>query len=140
MSDFGMLAKGFVGLLEKRHIHYNYKKLMGVNDQITVKFSGNQMPEITLNFLFSEDSGEVRVRAIDLIPRISDNRMGFALQTVNELNTEYRFGKFCITSNNDLEFMIDALVDRNCSAAFCFELMLKALKICDESYLDLANL
>jgi hypothetical protein len=140
MSDIGVLAKGFIGVLEKRHLHYNHKKLMGVNDQITVKFSGNQIPEITINFIFNEDNGELQIRVIDIIPRINGNRMEFALQTVNEFNTEYNFGKFCITTNNDLEFRIDALVDQNCSAAFCFELMRKTLKICDESYLDLANL
>lgn len=140
MSDIGMLAIGFVTSLEKKHIYYKHRKLRGVYDQIIVTFTGNQIPEITINFIFDENNSEVQIRVIDIIPSINEKRMGYALTTVNDLNTVNAFGKFCITGDNNLEFRIDAMIDQECSSAFCFELMRKALKICDESYLRLAEL
>jgi hypothetical protein len=80
----------------------------------------------------------VQIRIVDFVPKVKDSRKDLALKKINELNREYSFGKFIITEDNELEFRIDTLADSYCSGIFCYELMYKALKICDESYLRLA--
>ena len=137
--NIGDIAKGFVRALEKRHIHYTHRKLRGVYDQVVVVFTGNQIPEITINFIFDDDNSTVMIRVIDIIPVIKANKRELYLEVVNDLNNEFTFGKFCITKDSELEFRIDALVDSECAGDFCYQLMYKAIKICDDSYLRLAQ-
>lgn len=135
----GILAESFTKYLEEKQILYNYKKITapGTNDEhdrIQIAFEEAERPAFFVNFIFDDDSKEVHIRVMDIIPKIDKDRRAEALETVNGLNMMYNHGKFCVTEEGLLELRFDALLCEERSADFCYELLRKALKICVESY------
>lgn len=135
----GILAERFTKYLEEKQLLYNYKKIAvpGTNDEhdcVQIVFAEAERPAFTVNFIFDDDSREVHVRVIDIIPKIEKDRRAETLEAVNGLNMMYNHGKFCVTEEGLLELRFDALLCKERSADFCYELLRKALKICVESY------
>lgn len=135
----GILAESFTKHLEEKHIRYGCKKITApeINDEhdcVQLVFAEAERPAFTVNFIFDDDSREVHVRVIDIIPKIEKDRRAETLEAVNGLNMMYNHGKFCVTEEGLLELRFDALLCKERSADFCYELLRKALKICVESY------
>ena len=135
----GILAESFTKYLEEKQIRYGCKKIAVPGseeecDRVQVIFAGTQRPDIAINFIFDDVNKDVHIRVIDIVPEIGKDRRPAALEIINEVNTLYNYARFCITDNGRLEFGMDALINEDCSAPFCYELMRKALKICVESY------
>ena len=136
----GEAARRFLELLDQKDIHYSFRKLQDSFDQIQAVFTGNDIPEIILNFVFDDEDGAVTIQVGDIVPQLYDGQRSRALDVVNALNCQYTFGTFTINDDNDIKFRIDALITPENAASTCYALMVKALKICDESYLRLAEL
>ena len=131
----GEAARRFLELLDQKDIHYSFRKLQDSFDQIQAVFTGNDIPEIILNFVFDDEDGAVTIQVGDIVPQLYDGQRSRALDVVNALNCQYTFGTFTINDDNDIKFRIDALITPENAASTCYALMVKALKICDESYM-----
>ena len=131
----GEAARRFLELLDQKDIHYSFRKLQDSFDQIQAVFTGNDIPEVILNFVFDDEDGAVTIQVGDIVPQLYDGQRSRALDVVNALNCQYTFGTFTINDDNDIKFRIDALITPENAASTCYALMVKALKICDESYM-----
>ena len=136
----GEAAGSFMDLLDQKDIHYSFRKLQDSFDQIQAVFTGNEIPEVILNFVFDDEDGAVTIQVGDIVPQLYDGQRGRALDVVNALNCQYTFGTFTINDDNDIKFRIDALITPENAASICYALMVKALKICDESYMRLVHI
>ncbi len=136
----GEAAQMFMDLLDQKDIHYSFRKLQDSFDQIQAVFTGNEIPEVILNFVFDDEDGAVTIQVGDLVPQLYDGQRSRALDVVNALNCQYTFGTFTINDDNDIKFRIDALITSENAASTCYALMVKALKICDESYMRLVRM
>lgn len=131
-------AKQFVNLLEKNEIRYQYEgTTKSGKDVLVIRFGGNNMDTISVNFFFSSDGEDAAIRIFN-IAKIPEVKIDAIYPTLNELNSRYRFAKFCLDSDDStLQLEMDTAFRAFSAGDVCYELMLRAVNICDEAYPDL---
>ena len=80
-----------------------------------------------------DDDNDVEVRVFELA-QISEEKKPRLLKLINELNCEYRFTKFTIDEDGDLNIAYDFPVDGENPAACACELVTRFVHIIDEAY------
>ena len=99
--------------------------------------SGENISDIVIQFFFSDDSEDAGVRIFDIVkvPEMKSNKM---IKVINDLNNKYRFAKFCLDTKDDtIQLEIDLIFRQHDIGVICMEAMLRALRICDDSYPEL---
>ena len=87
------------------------------------------------HFISSDDDTDVAVRILDLVT-IPEPKRASILTTLNELNNEYRYLKFCLDGDGDVrveyDFPVSTPMDQ--VGAFAYEVLARGVKICDDAY------
>lgn len=93
----------------------------------------------SFKFISNDDDGDVEVRAFSLA-HIPDERLAGALKLVNELNRRFRYVKFVIGEDNDVNAEYD-LPLRNANIGPCAtEMFIRCMKIIDVALPELMHL
>lgn len=91
----------FITALRNYNIKYDYKAIEeeGMEKEyITVRSGGKNFSDLTIHFLFDEESSKsVNIRCFEIC-RFSENKNLIMLQTVNSLNYTYRWVTFSVSS------------------------------------------
>lgn len=130
----------FVNHLKKEELKYTLHEAEDPEsgkDRVIVKFGGENISDIVIQFFFSDDSEDAGVRIFDIVkvPEMKSNKM---IKVINDLNNKYRFAKFCLDMKDDtIQLEIDLIFRQHDIGAICTEAMLRALRICDDSYPEL---
>ena len=123
-------AKLFMAYLEAKDTHGSY-----VNDEESVVRVGWNLDNTKLNiyFFFGEDEKDVHLIG-DGFCKVPENKKDAVLQAVNECNKKFRWMKFVLKDEGDVEAEVDAVIQLDSCAEECFELMIRMCSIVDDAY------
>ena len=102
------------------------------NIHIDTSFNGKQT---TINFsiFFDQDGHSATVRVVRLFPAPIDKKLQL-LEDINNCNKQYRWVKYYIDDDNDVNLQIDAVISPETSGEVIVELISRTVSIIDETY------
>ncbi|MDD7367892.1 MAG: YbjN domain-containing protein [Clostridiales bacterium] len=106
---------------------------------VAASFKSKANTVVSIKFISNDDDGDAEVRAFSLA-HIPDERLAGALKLVNELNRRFRYVKFVIGEDNDVNAEYD-LPLRNANIGPCAtEMFIRCMKIIDVALPELMHL
>lgn len=103
---------------------------------ITAGFSIKSGPNVRMLFISRDDDNDVSLRLFGVLSSVDESKVPEITKIVNECNCTYRFVKFCIDSDNDVNVECD-LPERTPDdgvGPMCAEYFIRTMKILDEVY------
>lgn len=121
----------FLKYLDKEGIKYrNFDDDFGVS----IGYNCKNIKDIDVTVIFDEDGeGKVALRSWSL-GKVQDSKFTAMLKTLNELNHKYRWVKFSVDDDQDIEMSTDAVIDLDTVGEEVTELMHRMVSIGDEAY------
>ena len=127
MADY----KGaFIRYMDEKGV--KYQTLSG--GQIRITYNADNMKTIPI-IVFFDDEGKGLVEFICFqIASFNGDKFDKGLRVCNDLNSKYRWVKFCIDKDNDVLCKMDAMLDINTAGEECMSLVRRMVGIIDETY------
>ncbi len=100
---------------------------------VRVNYSGDNMETISTYVFFDEDGDDMVQVASSSIANFKDS-MAAGLVACNTMNAKYRWVKFYLDKDADLECTIDAYIDESTCGSECLRLVKRVVNIVDEAY------
>ena len=122
-------ARVFSDYLDEKGIKHRIVE----SDRILVGIHGNELPNQYVTFVFDDKDTNVAIRAFSII-KVPESKKVNAIVMCGVLNNAYRFVKFCIDKDADLNAEIDAVIEPYTAGKVCFELLVKLTEILDKAY------
>jgi len=94
---------------------------------------GKVAPAVDINFFSSDDDNDVSVRVVAIL-RALDNRLGQALVAINECNNRFRFVKFVMDKDRDINLEFDMPLRTTNPGEVAVEMLIRIMKIIDDAY------
>lgn len=91
---------------------------------------------VAVRAVFDDDGHTVAIRCFRLA-RTKEDRFIDVLKTCNELNNRFRWVKFAIDNDNDINMEIDCIVNEETAGEVVLELVQRLCSIADEVYPEL---
>lgn len=128
-------TREFIRTLDETDVKYTMlDPTKSGKDDMVVSFGGKNMESIRNRLVFDTDNEGVAIRVFNIV-KIPDDKLAKMLITVNSLNYEYRFVKFCIdTDDNTVQAEADVSFRAGSVGPVCMELLLRVTKLCDDVY------
>lgn len=126
----------FVDLLIEKGIKYTHSVIEDTGkDKVTIIYSGDNIPRIEVFFYFNVGGEDASIRVYNLVQNIPPEKTMNMITVANDMNIRYRFAKFCFDkSDSSLQMEMDVSF-RSCEVGeICFELLQRAISICDDTY------
>ncbi len=124
-------AKNLTDLLDKEGIKYSTDERE--NDTVLTCGAGLKNTSVKLNVFIDNNNTHVALRCFGFI-RVSQDKFANALITCNTCNQEYRWVKFTIDEDMDINAQDDAIVSAETAGTEIWELMRRMFNIVDECY------
>ena len=86
-----------------------------------------------IHFISTKEKNDVAVRVFGLVKASADNRAA-VIETINELNSKYRYAKFCLKEDGDVNLEYDFLASCSNPAESARDLVILILQIVEEAY------
>ncbi|MBQ6365191.1 MAG: YbjN domain-containing protein [Oscillospiraceae bacterium] len=98
-------------------------------------------PQATVHFISTSENNDVTIRIFGLIYQIPADRRGEILDACNTLNAKYRFIKFFLDTDSNVNVQADLPVrtDDECLGECCFELFARIMHMLRDDYHVLAE-
>ena len=119
-------AGNFINYLKERDFTFNVKEKEGTDTTVTFPYQGKMT-----SFAFTGDDG-CYVSIHTVYENVPEEKFADLLIVCNELNTEYRWLKFYVDTDNDLMVEDDAILEPETAADECFELLVRRINILDD--------
>ena len=103
---------------------------------VWLQFSIKNGPSYRIRFISTDDDSDVAVRVFALVS-VGQGKASKVLPVINELNTKYRFVKFVLDHDNDINVEYDFPVSTVRVENSAEEIILRFTKIIDETYMQL---
>lgn len=102
---------------------------------VSVGFNCKNVNSIEVRFISTDDDSDVKVRLFSLL-RVPTEKQSAVLEQLNILNNRYRFVRFFLDNDNDVNIAYDFTVSTSsdCLGASCFEMLRRFVDIADEAY------
>ena len=126
-SALGSL-KLFTSALDAKGIKYR------VDDErpvVRITYDGENYKDLTFTFIFDDDGESVALRVFS-IEEFTAAQLPQAYAFCNRMNSEYRWLRFHIDSDNELTAGMDAVITSENAGAVCSELLSRAVDIVDD--------
>lgn len=93
-------------------------------------------PGVDVLFVSVDDSNAVMVRLFGIISNVEEDKIGEMLQVINECNGQYRYAKFFLDSESDIniEYDFPARTDDSHIGPMACEIFVRIMRIVDECY------
>jgi hypothetical protein len=117
---------------EKADFHHDVVEL-GEKWALTAGVSGDQASYKFLFIKSDADDNDVAMRVMS-IANFPNDRLAAAYKLVSELNSQYRFLRFVIDSDNDLNVEYDFPIHCDPIGPMAIELMIRTTQILDDCY------
>ncbi|MCD8365697.1 MAG: YbjN domain-containing protein [Clostridiales bacterium] len=126
-------AQSYIDTLKKNNV--NAKDVYETKNGKTVVKCGWNLKSTTIDVLvaFSEDCKYVEIRCFSFAKAPQD-RLGQVMIACNELNKKYKWVKFYVDDDCEVNAEDDAIIDATTAGDECFELMVRMAGIVDEAY------
>ncbi|MCC8356366.1 MAG: YbjN domain-containing protein [Oscillospiraceae bacterium] len=120
-------AQAFANNLDSKNLTYSVSR---DDDKSTVlSFPYKQR---RTSIIFSGEDG-IQCQFQTVIESVPKEKVTDVILVCNKLNTEYRFVKFVVDSDNDLMNYSDAILTPETAGEECFEVLLRTLQIIEEA-------
>lgn len=131
-------TREFIRKLEEAEVKYTVgEPTESGKDNVIVSFGGDNMDTIRCILLFDADNESAAVRVFNIV-KIPSEKIAKMFITVNALNIKYRFGKFCIdTNDNTVQMEMDVPFRAGSVGPVCLEMLMYSVSICDKAYPEL---
>ena len=118
--------------LDSEEIKYS---ILTGNDSSTVqvKYSGDNFSTLEILFISRDDDNDVSVRVIHIC-KVPDNKLAPMILAVNECNNKFRYVKFVMDKDRDINLEYDMPLKNNDVGEIAVELLIRIMKIMDEAY------
>ena len=84
-------------------------------------------------FFFDADGHSMSVRVFNLV-KVPVDRQLPVIELLNSLNAQYRWIKFYVNPQNDVNIQADAIISSETSGPIAVELLFRIIKIIDDTY------
>lgn len=128
MELTNMAAKLFADYLDKKGTKYSKYD----NETIEVILKGENT-SVRLLFIFDDDTRSVGIKVWNIV-KIPEEKVGNACFVCSKLNGEYRWVKFSLDSENNLDAVTDAIITPSTVGEVCHELLHRVARIVDKAY------
>ena len=129
-------TKEIATYLEAKGIKYTVEE----NDKISyveVKYSCDNAPSITVTFFSGDDDNDVSARVVRLVRGVPENKTAAVLKVINELHRRFRYAKFVLDKDNDVNMEYDLPLRTADVGAAAKEICSRLVDIGDKAYPDL---
>lgn len=89
-----------------------------------------------IRFISHDDDNDVSVRVFSIVT-VDEERRPKVLPVINQLNSKFRFVKFVLDNDGDINLEYDYLMDCPDPAASAKELIIRMVQIIDDAYPEL---
>ena len=112
-----------------------YHELDGENkDVIKTGFGGlENVNSVKLLLFFSEDNSNVHVIAPQLV-KVPSGKLDHMYKVVNDVNKYFRWVKFLIDEDGDVQAEADCILDMDTCGQECLEIIQRTATIVDQAY------
>lgn len=115
-------AELFVANLKSKNLTYEVREL---EEETVVSFPYDNRKTI---FIFSGPEGE-HAQMLTILERVPEEKFVDVVLACNQINSQFRYVKFVVDSDNDVTARTDAILDTGSADEECFELLIRSLKI-----------
>lgn len=126
-------AESFIGELNRLQMKYKESHELGDGKYHIACGVTGKTTQMDFHFIFDQDGHSVTMRVFKLFVAPVDRQLPI-LELMNRFNREYRWVKFAMDQENWVNLQDDAIVNETTSGPICMELMLRAVKIIDDTY------
>lgn len=119
-----------------RGIKYQVYEREG-QDEIQAAFGiKNGGPLVIARFIVRNRDNDISVRIVSLVNNTPAEKRMRVLEACNQLNCRFRFLKFCMTTDGDVnvEFDMPEHVDENSVGPVAFEILVRMMQILNQGY------
>lgn len=100
---------------------------------IRAGFSGDNVSRVTMLFISKDNDNDVAFRAFGIV-RVPEEKRAALLTQVNAMNRKYRYLKFCLDDDGDINMEFDFPLKCERVGEIAFEIFVRAMNIVDEAY------
>ncbi len=124
-------AQSYISYLESKSLKYSVEELES-DTAVTIGFDMSNT-SLRVRIFFDDDNMHVALRCFGFV-KIKQEQFANALMTCNKCNQDYRWVKFVIDDDMDINAYDDAVTSPDAAGEEVFELMTRMLSIVDDCY------
>ncbi len=126
-------------LLDEEFKAHNLKYSIRESDNvqiIDVPFGIQNGPSVIVHYIASDQGNDLTILMTNLVHNVPDEKRSRMLETMNALNKEYRFIKFTLDSDNDLDVKADfpSTTSDESLGPMAFEIFVRIMRIMENAY------
>lgn len=136
MNEYDFLAIDLIAeAFEEHGIGFNRFKTQE-QGQLETRFSIKGGPEVAIKYIQLHNRNDIAVRIFRSLSAVPAEKRTRVLEACNALNCKYRFLKFSIDTDGDIEVAYDFLQEcaDECIGVMAFEICARAKRILDEGF------
>lgn len=129
-------AEAYIKLMDEKEIrHDDIEILKSGKFDVETRWNLDETT-VAVRAIFDDNGHTVAVRCFRLA-HVKEDRFIDVLKICNELNNRFRWVKFAIDKDNDINIEIDCIVNEETAGAVVLELVQRLCSIADEAYPEL---
>lgn len=117
---------------EEKGVKFRVKEV-GDSSVVEAGFSIDNGPSVVVRFISPDDDNDVAIRIFELISVTEDKRANVQA-ALNKLNHKYRYLKFVMDDDGDVNVENDLCLCTSNVGPVCFEIFARAMQILDDAY------
>ena len=125
-------TKAIAEAMEKKGLKYETNELSS-SSNVSVGFRVENGPSYKIRFISSDDDNDVSVRVYSLV-KVPDNKVDAMLVKLNQLNNQYRFIRFSLDKDNEVQVSHDMPMATTNPGDIAVEITIRMAKILDDVY------
>lgn len=116
-------------------IGFKYSLTGENNEAIDTGIGGmDNLSSVRILFIFDDDESSTVHAIVPQLIKIPSNKKDSMYKVINDINQHFRWVKFYIDSEGDVQVDADAILDFDTCGKECFEILQRMASICDEAY------
>ena len=126
-------------LLDEEFKTHNLKYSIRENENVQivdVPIGIQHGPSVIIHYITSEQGNDLTILITNLIHNVPEEKRIRMLETINSLNKEYRFIKFTLDSDNDLDVNVDfpSTTSDESLGQMAYEMFIRIMRIMEDAY------
>lgn len=129
-------AEAYIKLMDEKGVRHDDIATLNSGKFDVVTRWNLEETTVTVRAVFDDNGHTVAIRCYRLA-HAKENSLVDVLNTCNELNNRFRWVKFAVDDDNDVNMEIDCIVNEDTSGEVVLELVQRLCNIADEAYPEL---
>ena len=129
-------AEAYIKLMDEKGIRHDDIFILKSGKFDVVTRWNLEETTVTIRAVFDDNGHTVAIRCFRLA-RAKEDRFVDVLKTCNELNNRFRWFKFSIDNDSDINMEIDCIVNEETAGEVVLELVQRLCNVVDEAYPEL---